>query len=351
MITISDVAKKAGVSIATVSNVVNKNGKTKASTEEQVQKVIDELGYIPNNIAKGLKTSHTNTIGIIAEDISSFSSPAIIDGICDYAEQHNYTINLCNLRIEKKVKSVSTSDYEDLASTESFKSCIRNDLNQLLTSRIGGLIYIGVYPRDVSQILPSLPIPVVYTYSYTQGTGCCVNYDDYQGSKDAVEFLIKNNHKRIALISGSINSIPTHKRMLGYQTALMDHKIPFVPEYVRTGKWHYEDGYNQCNYLLNLAEPPTAIFAMSDLMAYGAMNAAMDRGLRVPEDISIHGFDNLDSSAFLRPALTTVALPLRDMGLTTAKMMISLIENNPLEKNDVLLNCSHIKRKSVRDLI
>lgn len=351
MYTINDVAKLSGVSIATVSNAINKNGKVARKTEEKVLAAIKELNYIPNNLAKGLKTNKLKNIGILAEDIGGFSSPDIIDGICEYSEHHDYTVSLCNLRVNQKVGQETVIHYEELESSESFQHNVATNLNQLLTSRVNGLIYIGVHPRDVGNLLPNINIPTTYTYAYTTKEDYCINYNDYQGAKIAVEYLIQQNHRKIAVISGSINSIPAHKRLLGYQTTLMEHGLPFIPEYVRTGNWHYEDGYSQCSELLNLSNAPTAIFAMSDLMALGALNAAMDRGLKIPDDLSIHGFDNIDLSQYTRPALTTIGLPLKELGIETAKTLINVIEHKEIPKKDYLIDCVHIPRSTVKKLI
>lgn len=285
-----------------------------------------------------------------AEDISAFSSGDIIDGLCEHFEKNDYNVNLCNLRVNNKVKHEQDFLYKDLEETEDFQNSISKALNLLTASRVSGLIYIGVHPRDVGHILPRLNIPVVYTYAYTQNNDYCVNYDDYQGARLAVEQLIRKGHKKIALICGSINSIPAHKRLMGYQNALMEHNLPFLPEYTRAGNWHYMDGYQQCLELLALSNPPTALFSMSDLMAYGAFNAALDKGLRIPDDISIHGFDNLEYSAYTHPALSTVSLPLRKMGQKSAEIMLDILQKNPPEEHGLLIPCTLVSRDSVREI-
>lgn len=350
MNTIHDVAKLAGVSIATVSNVINQSQKVSPKTAERVMNAIKELNYIPNTIAKSLKTSQSRIIGILAEDVCAFSSGDIINGICEYCEDHDYIINLCNLRINSKVIHTSAFLYKELEESSSFQKSVENSLNTLMTSRVCGLIYIGTHPRDVGHILPELHIPVVYTYAYTKNNDYCINYDDYQGAMLAVDYLIENGHKRIALICGSVDSVPSHKRMMGYQTSLMNHNLSLYPEYVRAGNWHYTDGYNQCLELLRLKNPPTAIFAMSDLMAYGAINACLDNGYRIPDDISIHGFDNLELSAYTNPALTTVNLPLKKMGLEAAETILSIINATPPEDRGLLLPCSHVPRRTVHNI-
>lgn len=345
MVTIHDVAKLAGVSIGTVSNVINQNNKVAPQTSERVMDAIKELNYIPNPLAKTLKTNQSKIIGIMAEDVRGFSSPDIIDGICEFFESENYSINLSNLRVN--AKAGWDFSYKELEENKDFKTSVDNSLNMLLASRICGLIYIGTHPRDVGNILPDLDIPIVYTYSYTLHNDYCVNYDDYQGARLATEYLIKMGHEKIAILCGSINSVPSHKRLMGYQGALMEHSLTLYPEYMRTTNWHYEDGYAQCLALLRLKEPPTAIFSMSDLMALGAINAAADNGFRVPEDISIHGFDNLELTGCVKPALTTISIPLHDLGFHSARIMKELLNNGKPEKHTLLIPCSHICRDTV----
>jgi len=346
MNTMHDVAKLAGVSTGTVSNVINGSDKVSLKTAERVRRAIQELDYIPNTIAKSLKTSNSRIIGIIAEDVSAFSSGDIIDGICEYCENHDYSINLCNLRVNRKVRQSPAFMYKELEESDSFQYSVKGNLNILLTSRVCGLIYIGTHPRDVSHILPPLSIPVVYTYAYTKKDGYCINYDDYQGARMAVDYLIKKGHTRIALICGSVDSVPAHKRMMGYQSALMEHNLGFIPEYVKTGNWHYDDGYGNCMELLDLPTPPTAIFSMSDFMAVGALRALTERNLKVPEDIALHGFDNLQMASYTNPPLSTVALPLRQMGMQSAKIMDDVLSGRTPDESEVLIPCTHVIRDS-----
>ncbi len=350
MTTISDVAKKAGVSIGTVSNVINKRGNVKKETEENILNAIESLGYVPNSMAQGLKTKQTNIIGVMVEDIRTFLSPEIIDGICDYAEQNNYTIHLCNLRVDKSVNRATTSEHRRLLETQRFKNSVQSNLNQLTTARICGLIYVAEYPRDITNVLPKLDFPVVYTYSYTKNhQDYSVNYDDYQGALDAVEYIIEQGHKSIAVISGAINTTPTYRRMQGYQDALMKHGIAYRPDFIKTTSWEYDDAYKECSALLEQEELPTVIFVMSDLMSYAVYNAIKDHGLHVPEDISVHGFDDLEFSNYINPGLTTVRLPLRDIGLKACEIVTQLVEHIEPKEKQVLLKCSHVVRSSVQN--
>lgn len=348
--TLHDVARLAGVSIGTVSNVINNSNKVSPKTAEKVQQAIQELNYIPNTIAKSLKTNSSRIIGVIAEDVDAFSSGDIIDGICEYCENHDYAIHLCNLRVNSKVKMEPAFLYKELEESRLFQQSIKNSLNSLLASRVCGLIYIGTHPRDVGHILPPLSVPVVYTYAYTLKEDYCINYDDYQGARLAVDYLISKGHRYIALICGSVDSAPSRKRLLGYEAALKEYGLPFLPEYIRTGNWHYEDGYQNALELMALDHPPTAVFAMSDLMAVGAMNALLDHGYRVPQDVSLHGFDNLELSRYLNPALTTIDLPLGEIGRSAALTMESILSGNPPAERGQLIPCRHIPRETVREL-
>lgn len=347
MNTIHDVAKLAGVSTGTVSNVINNSKKVSPETAKRVKEAISELNYIPNIIAKSLKTNSSRVIGILAEDVGGFFSGHIIDGICSYCESHDYSVHLCNLLVHQKVKTDVTYHYREMEESEAFKLSLKNNLNTLLTARVCGLIYIGTHPRDVSNILPALSIPVVYAYAYTKDDDYCINYDDFQGAKLAVDYLIQNGHKRIALLSGAVDSVPAHRRMMGYQTSLMEHGLAFDPALIRTGNWQFKDGYRHCLSLLQSASPPTALFAMSDMMAIGAIRAITETGLRIPDDISVHGFDDLELTALLTPALTTVHLPLTDIGIQSAAVMDSLLCGDTPSLQNLLLPCSHMARNTV----
>lgn len=349
MHTIRDVAKLAGVSIGTVSNVLNKQAKVSKETAQRVQEAIKQLNYTPNSFAKGLKSSQSHLIGILSEDITSFSSGYIIDGICEYCDAKDYSITLCNLGVNRKAMQGTHFFYKHLEESDAFKKNISGAVSVLSASQICGLIYIGTHPRDVSAVLPDLDIPVIYTYAYTSTGAYSINYDDYQGARLAMDYLIKNGNNRIALLCGPIDSVPAHKRLLGYQSALMEHHIQLYPDYIRQGDWHYASGYEECRKLLHMDKPPAAIFAMNDYMAFGAMNAALDLGYSIPNDLSICGFDNLEHSAYTRPALSTIELPLRKMGLLAVETLLGILEGNPPQEPELLLPCLLKKRNSVKN--
>ena len=348
--TIQEVAKLAGVSPGTVSNVLNHTGKVAPETEKRVWAVVKKYNYVPNRIARELKTSHSNNIFVISEDIRAFPSPGIIDGICEYCHDTEYTITLFNLRIEPKIEHYKYNEYTQ---GSEFKEDLRTAVTQAQSANAAGIIYCGIYPRDIENIFPNLDIPVTYCYSYSHGNNYCVNCNDFQGGKLAADYLIAMGHRKIGLICGVADTMPTQKRLMGYKAALAEHNLPFVPQYVAAGEdWQYEYGYAACRKLLELNDPPTAILAMSDIMAAGAIHAAQETGRKVPDDLSVHGYDNIEYlSAFYLPSLTTVAMPLQEIGRESAKLEIQLIKNQIPTANNILVDCSHIERHSVKRYI
>ena len=344
MTRIKDIAMKAGVSTATVSHVLNNTGRVGEETRNNVLQVINELNYTPNRIAKSLKMKKTSTVGIIAEDVTVFNTPEIIDGINDVAGTYDLGIILVNLRIEKKMGT-------DFSNKDQLRTLITKAFEQLDMNQVDGIIYIGTYNRDVTDVIPSTSLPVVYTYcNTTNETDYTDNYDDDKGAYDATKHLIDLGHREIALISGFIDSIHTHDRFNGYRRALMDHGIPLNPLYIKTGDWEIDSGYQLTKELLVSPERPTAIVALNDLMAYGSITAAEEMGLQLPRDLSIVGFDNRELSGFTSPRLTTMSIPLHKMGEKSLEILHSLINNRLSAERRIKLNCDLVKRDSVSKL-
>ncbi len=344
MVTIKEIAKMAKVSTATVSYVLNDPSRVSEETREKVMKVVKKLNYNPNSIAKSLKIKKTNTIGIITEDVTVFTAPEIIDGIEEYAENHNYHIILNNIRLFKRIGN----KYKD---TAKFSKVIADVTNVLASRRVEGIIYVGAHCRDVTGVIGDLSIPVAYTYCYTTNNGAiAVNYDDEAAAYRITEYLIEKKHQKIAIITGLLDSMQCQDRLKGYQRALYERNLLFNPQYMKVGDWERESGYQAAKELLSLPDPPTAIFAMNDLMAGGVIDAANEAGIRIPEALSLVGFDNRECSYSYTPKLTTIALPLNEMGKVCAQKLLDRI-NNPgedrQETEQIKLECELIERDSV----
>lgn len=348
MVTIHDVARLAGVSIATVSNVLNKVDKVKPETIQRVMTAVRELNYVPNTVAKNLKTNKSNTIGVLVEDICAFQSGGIIQGLCRECDLHGFTVSLANLSVGSFINHTSPTTYNALSENKHFIQNVTDSVNTLLSARICALVYIGAHPRNIKGILPQLDVPVIYVYSYTDSNDFCINYDDFHGSEVVMNYLINSGHRNIALICGPLDSVPAQKRLSAYKAAHEKHAIPIRNDYIRKGDWGFDYAYKECLELLKLPQPPDAIFAMNDYMAFGAIKAITDSGLTVPGDVSVHGFDNIESSRFSTPSLSTMALPLFEMGYAAAKMIFDIFDEHQFTSKSVLVPCIHIPRESTK---
>lgn len=344
MVTIKTIAQQAGVSIATVSYVLNKSGNVSKETTDKVLQVVKELDYKPNKVARSLKVNRTQTIGIIAEDITVFNTPDIIDQINNYAEENGYYVLLNNLRIYKRTHN----NFEDV---EKYMNEIVGIIDTLLSHRVEGIIYISCHSREIKNMLEGIKIPIVFAYCFSnaENTYSIINDEEF-GGYQATQYLIDKGHQSIGVITGLINSIITQDRLKGYQKAVMDYQLLFNPLHIKVGDWTYESGYRLGKELLVEAERPTAIFVMNDIMAGGVIDAAKELDLGVPRDVSIIGFDNRECSFFYTPRLTTMALPLEEMGREAAKSLIQLISKKKIDKNILKLRCKLVERNSVLEI-
>ncbi|OMD41541.1 LacI family transcriptional regulator [Paenibacillus borealis] len=335
---IKHIAAKANVSIATVSYVLNGTRNVRPETRQRVVEAIEELNYKPNDIAKSLKLNRTNTIGVIAEDVTVFNAPEIIDGINDFGDRHDLHILLVNLRLNKRIG-------RNFADIEAYRKYASNAVSELLSKQVDGIIYIGVHTRDLTGLIDADDKPIVYTYGYTRDD-ISIHYNDEQASYEAMSHLVEKGHSRIAVISGLMDSIPSRQRLNGYYRAITDFELPFDPLLIKMGDWERESGYRLTGELLSLPEPPTAILSMNDVMVVGVLQAADERGVKVPEDLSVIGFDNREFSDYLRPRITTMELPLHEMGYQAIESLYNVINGNesaPL----IMPECRLIERDSV----
>jgi len=343
-LTIKDVAKKAKVSTATVSYVLNNTPQVSQETRERVLRVVAELNYQRNTIAKTLRTSKSGTIGVIVEDMTVFNSPKLIDGINEYMDTVGYHIVLSNLRLNARVG-------HNFADVASYAESINEAVDVLLNRQIDGMIYIGEHPRDVTRFIDAGDKPIIYTYCYTsRKLDYTINYDDRQGGYDATKYLIDLGHERIAVICGLVDSMPTKQRLAGFENAHADHRLTVRDGYVASGDWEYQRSFELSLEFLSSDEPPTAVFAMNDLMAVGAIDAASRLGMNVPADLSVIGFDNREFGAYYNPKLTTVDLPLREMGMRSAETLHNLILGQEPEKRSVWLPCTVLPRNTTAPL-
>ncbi|MGL5436021.1 MAG: LacI family DNA-binding transcriptional regulator [Lachnospiraceae bacterium] len=344
MITIKEIAKACNVSVATVSNILNNKPGASEQTRKKVLDKVKELEYTPNIVAKNLKLQKTRSVGVIAEDMTIFSIPDIIDGITEYCEKVDYQILLTNLRLYKKYNDTyyNRDDYYDRVALE---------IKKLMEKQVEGIIYVAAHERVISCIPDKLPIPAVMAYGYTQNSQIpSVVVDDTHGAYEIIQHVIRQGHKRIGVITGKKDSLHAQARLVGYQTALFDQGILYDPNLVMEGDWTRESGYAATDQLLE--KGVTAVFCMNDLMAGGVYDRLADFGKMVGRDLSVVGYDNRELSSYYKPPLTTIMLPLHDIGYRAGEIMIEMLEGKHLREEDIIcaVPCTTLIRASVNTI-
>lgn len=332
-ITIKDVAKQAGVSISTVSRVINDSKPVTNEVKQRVLDVIKKTGYIPNPLARSLVTKKSQLLGVIVPEVTDTFSAEVLNGIEEISKMYNYDILLANTYSEKDLEIKS--------------------INLLKAKQVEGIVMIcWDIDEEIAEILNGSGIPIVYISKTS------IDYDiynvstqNYPATRDMTEFLIEKGHKRIALMVTSYNiSVLTDERLNGYKEALDKNNIKYDEDLIiKSTSTTYEDGYSCAKKLLIDDKKPDAIFATSDEAAIGAINACFDLGYRVPEDISVAGFNDVKLARLYRPKLTTVYQPLFDIGAVSIRMIIKMTKGQDIGEKKVELPYKIIDRESVLD--
>jgi len=314
---LEDIARESGFSNATVSRVLNNSTyPVRASVREKILATAHAMGYRPNLLARSLRTDQTNTVGILVDDLLSPFSPPVVRGIQDRLKENNFFSLIVN----------SDWDLEqELAGIES-----------LLSRPVDGIIFVEYSHLTGSEALTSANKPGVFVHRLF-GTSIknSVVPDDIYGASLAVEHLIQLGHRSIAYISGLENWHNSKERLEGYRITLEKYGIPLVKEWVQPGNWESEGGYEAAQSLLQLPKRPTAIFAANDLMALGAIYAIQDAGLSVPDDIAVVGYDNREFTWIARPKITTVEMPVYEMGRIAAEILLQQIADGTRANEEV----------------
>ncbi|GGD65319.1 catabolite control protein A [Paenibacillus nasutitermitis] len=329
-VTIYDVAREAGVSMATVSRVVNNNPNVKPQTRKKVFEAIERLGYRPNAVARGLASKKTTTVGVVIPDISNAIFAEVARGIEDIANMYHYNIILCNAD-KKKDKEIRV-------------------INTLLEKQVDGLLFMGGAVTDEHlQAFKTSNVPVVLCATTDENDSIpSVDIDHEAAAFDAVQTLINQGHKRIAMISGTLQDPSNgYARFQGYKRALETAGIDYDENLVRTGNYRYESGVEAMKYFLELPELPTAVFSATDEMAIGAIHCIQDSGRKVPDDLSVISVDNSRMASMVRPQLTAVAQPMYDIGAVSMRLLTKLMKKETVEQARVVLPHEVIKRQSV----
>lgn len=322
-LSIKDIAKLAGVSVTTVSRVLNGYADVSERTREHVQQVMAECGYQPNNAARNLKRMHSNTVGLLMEG----SATPFITDLSDIIE-HEITARgyaLVPHRVMHGVNGVDTA------------------VQLVMEKRLRGLIICGGYFIHSLDQLRRLPVPTVFCTTTLNGIDrnaySSVHVDDYIASKEAVSYLCAIGHRKIAILGGveQDQGGVSSQRLRGYQDALKENGIPFDPALVRyCGLFTMQRGYDAAFELLATGSRPTAIFCVADQLAVGACKAIFRAGLRVPQDISVMGYDGTEICRFYEPSICTVRQPQEQIAQNTVDILINLMEHKAGNRHIVL---------------
>ena len=328
-----DVAEKAGVSVSTVSHVINETRFVSDETRMRVLSAMDDLNYQPNKLARSLrrKDKRTQTLGLLVPDsINPFFNEAL-RGVEDACFGANYNVFLCNSenRPEKELEY----------------------LEALIGKQIDGIILFSTGTQDSLALLKHNNVtPVLVDRELEHNTYDSVMVENEKGGQIATEYLIDLGHERIACITGPSYLTPSAKRVHGYLKTLQDAGLPIDEALIVQGDFRPQSGYSGMNTLLKLPDPPTAVFACNDMMAIGAMHAIHEAELHIPDDISIIGFDDIMFTAYTMPPLTTVAQPSYEMGLIAAEILINRLADAKSQSRQEILPPTLVIRESCRAL-
>ncbi len=330
--TMTDVAAMAGVSQTTVSLVLNDalGARLSEQTRLRVLEAAGELGY--RLIKRGQEKAGAqgqSAIGFVVDEMSTDPWCAIaLEGARDKAWEQGLTINVAVTRGDAEMEQAVQA--------------------QLLDQPLLGLIYGTIQTRQIEPRPALFRLPTVLLNCYAaENTLTSIIPGEVLGGRTATERLIQAGHRRIGLIEGEVWMDASRDRLKGYRQALAGHDIPFDAELVRPGNWEPSAGYEQTRALMQLAKPPTGIFCANDMMALGCYEALKEMSLRIPEDVSVVGYDDREIAKFMRPALTTILLPHFEMGAIAADMVMNYASRPKARAGQIKIECPLVERLSV----
>lgn len=326
--TIKDVARAAGVSIATVSRALNNPGRVSAEVTLQVQQAAKTLHYVPYRAARSLVSKHFATIGAVVPTIDNAMFAKAMHALQSRLNAHGYTLLL------------ASTDYEaDREATE---------LQSLVERGVDGIVLVGaIHDRDVTALLHATATPFVNTWIYDAGSPApCVGFDNRIAMVRLTNYLVSLGHRRFGMIAGLVaGNDRAEQRVAGVRDGLAQHGIALLPGYVVERPYTIADGRSALRMLLTLPDPPTAVVCGNDILAFGAIYECAARGIAVPDAISIGGFDDFELSSHIVPSLTTMRVPAVDIGHAAADYLVARLAGKPTPRH-IALDCELIVRDS-----
>ncbi|MBN2165169.1 MAG: LacI family DNA-binding transcriptional regulator [Marinilabiliaceae bacterium] len=327
---LTEVAEMAGVSIATVSRVINKNSNVNPETRAKVEKAIKALNYRPNRVAKRLrnKNASSNLLGVLIPDIQNPFYVDVLRGIEDIASANNYALIMCNFSQDEKKEEM----YLDILQSESIDGLIAAPAHEN-DQKVIGIVNSGLPIVCVDRGLANVDVDLVLV-------------ENRAGAYSAVDHLAKKGYKRIAYISGMKQIPSSQQREKGYIDALRDHGIEIDSDLIKYGDSRHESSTKLCEELLDMPNPPDAIFTGNNLITLGALETIHKRGLKIPEDVAIVGFDDMYWSISLNPPLTAVRQPAYEIGKRAAELLIQRINDSSRSVVNMILKTELMVRSS-----
>ncbi len=325
----AQIAREAGVSTTTVSKVLNQLPGVGPQTRARIQQVIEQRGYVQNHAARHLRKGQSGLIDLVIMRLEGGYDLGIMRGVQDVLEQSGHRLVV-----------FATHEDEELE---------RIWLRRILDQSTDGVLLLLPYERiGVANTLAEHNIPFVAIGDRNEPTAAfpTIGSTIWLGGYNATEHLIALGHRRIGIITGPLHLTTSRARLAGYREALERAGIPVDPSLICEGNYLLGDGYQQTSTLLNLPDPPTAIFAGNDAQAAGVYQALYQHNVRIPDAMSVIGFDDVMYSAQMSPPLTTIRQPLAEMGKMAANMLLRLISGLPLDSNHVELSTSLVVRQS-----
>ncbi len=333
-VSIKDIAKSAGVSHSTVSRALSDSPLVSDETKARIQRLAQEMGYSPNTLARSLVTRQTYTIGVVVTTIADPFVAEVVQGIEATAHDYNYTVILC---------SSGAQPEREIAAVEMLRSK-RVDGVIVTSSRIGALYL---------EHLERIGAPIVLINNHNESSGrytFTVTVDNRHGGYLATEHLVQLGHRRIAYVTAPADHSSDLDRMAGYREALIAGGIEPDPTLIVRGNGRADGGEQALKALIELSQPPSAVFCYNDMTAIGLMHAARQVGLSVPRDMAVVGFDDIPFASYFYPPLTTIAQPKVEMGRLAMKMTLSLMtigeENHEEEISNVVVRGTLVVRAS-----
>jgi LacI family transcriptional regulator len=330
-ITIQDVAQAAGVSVSTVSRVLNEKDDVAPETYERVKAIIAEMGYASNLAAKSMRSRATNVVGLIMPDVADPYSIEVMKGVN---------------------RAIAPLDYDLIVyTTGDFTKNTWADNQRRFVALLNNSITDGVViVTPTATGFPTAAPVVAVDPNVASPDVPAVIADNHAGALSAMQYLFDLGHRRIGFIGGRTDLHSGIQRRQGYEEALRQAGIPLDADLIQDGDFTTPTAVARTRHLLSLREPPSAIFATNDQSAFGVYSAARELGFRIPDDLSVVGFDNIPEGAYVEPALTTVDQFVEEMGFAAIQLLMDLVQGHPVESHLVTTSTQLVVRDSCRAL-